>query len=418
MLVARLVIALAIGLVIGLERGWASRETQVGLRSAGVRTFGFVSLLGGIAARLAVDLGAIVLAGAFVALGGILAVSYVLTARKSQDFGMTTEFALLLAFSLGGLAVQGYEIEALGIAAIVAILLGLKQEVHRIVDYLDRRELRATLQLLLLSVAVLPLLPNRELGPWGALNPRTIGLLVLLIAGISYVGYFSIRLLGARTGILLSGLLGGLTSSTAVTIAFARMARQDGKAVPLLGAGIALAAATMVPRLLLEIAVINTTVLQRIVWPTVMLAVVPLLAAIAIARRPFPHAQAADIQVDNPLDLKSAFGFGLLLTALFLLVRAAEVQFGHSGIYALAALSGIADVDAVSISLAQSVNGHASGSLNPAVAATGILLAAWVNTAAKACLASFIGGWALARWCATILAIALGASVLSTLFYI
>ncbi|MEM9512875.1 MAG: DUF4010 domain-containing protein [Cyanobacteria bacterium P01_E01_bin.48] len=418
MLVSRLVIALAIGLIVGLERGWASREIQAGLRSPGVRTFGFVGLLGGLAARLAMDLGPLVLAGAFMAVGAILAVSYALTARQSQDFGITTEFALLLTFSLGGLAVQGHEIEALGISAIVAILLGLKQEVHRIITYLDRRELRATLQLLLLSVAVLPLLPNRDLGPWGALNPRTIGLLALLIAGISYVGYFSIRLLGARTGILLSGLLGGLTSSTAVTVAFARMARQDVKAVPLLGAGIALAAATMVPRLLLEIAVINTTVLQRIALPAVMLAIVPMLAAVAIARRPFPQAQAAHIQVDNPLDLKSAFGFGLLLTALFLLVRAAEAQFGSSGIYALASLSGIADVDAVSISLAQSVNGNASGSLNPAVAATGILLAAWVNTAVKACLAAFIGGWALARWCATILAIALGASLLSAFAFL
>lgn len=418
MLVARLGIALAIGLIVGLERGWASRETQVGARSAGVRTFGFVSLSGAIAARLAVDLGAIVLAGAFIALGGILAASYVLTARKSQDFGMTTEFALVLTFSLGGMAVQGYEIEALGVAAIAAILLGLKQEVHSLVTYLDRRELRATLQLLLLSATVLPLLPDRALGPWGALNPRTIGLLVLLIAGISYVGYFSIKLLGARTGILLSGLLGGLTSSTAVTVAFARMARQDEKAIPLLGAGITLAAATMVPRLLLEIAVINTNVLQRIALPSVVLAVMPLLAAIAIARRPFPQAHAAKLEVDNPLDLKSAFGFGFLLAALFLLVRAAEAQFGHSGIYALAALSGIADVDVVSISLAQSVNGNASGTLDPAVAATGILLAAWVNTAVKACLASFIGGWALARWCATILAIALGASLLSTLIFI
>ncbi|MEO1132874.1 MAG: MgtC/SapB family protein [Cyanobacteria bacterium J06639_1] len=418
MLVPQFAIALAIGLIIGLERGWASRETQVGLRSPGVRTFGFVGLLGGIAAQLAVDLGANVLAGAFAALGAILAVSYALTAKQSQDFGITTEFALLLTFSLGGLAVQGYEIEALGIAAIVAILLGLKQEVHRVVTYLDRRELRATLQLLLLSVAVLPLLPDRDLGPWAALNPRTIGLLVLLIAGISYVGYFSIKLLGARTGILLSGLLGGLTSSTAVTVAFARMARQDENTVPLLGAGITLAAATMVPRLLLEIAVINTSVLQRIALPTVILAIVPLLAAIAIARRPFPQAQAAKLEVDNPLDLKSAFGFGLLLTALFVLVRAAEARFGQSGIYALAALSGIADVDAVSISLAQSVNGNASGTLNPAVAATGILLAAWVNTAVKACLASFIGGRALARWCATILAIALGASLLSTLVFL
>jgi uncharacterized membrane protein (DUF4010 family) len=410
----RLAIALALGLIIGIEREWASRDTQEGLRSAGVRSFGFVGLLGGVSALLAGEFGVVVLAIAFLGLVTMVGLSYAFTAPKTEDYGTTTELALLIAFGLGALAMRGFAIEATGVAVVTAALLGAKQELHGFLRRLDRRELTATLQLLLIAAVLLPLLPNRDLGPWEALNPRTIGLLILLIAGISYVGYFAVRLLGTRVGILLTAALGGLTSSTAVTVAFARMAQRDRKAVPLLGAGIALAAATMAPRLLLEVGVINRSLLDLVALPIALLAVVPLLAALAIARLTAALDGQAEIAIGNPLELKAALGFGAALTGLFVLIRAAEAEFGNAGVYALAAISGSLDVDAVGISLAQA----AGKTLTPSVAATGLVTAALVNTAVKAILATAIGGWALARWCATILMAALFVSAIAAILVV
>lgn len=225
-IITRLFIALVLGLIIGLERGWTSRKTPPESGSGGLRNFGLVGLFGGVAALLAEHWGNGVLAAIFLGLSILVSTSYVLSAQKSQDYGSTTELALLITFILGALVINGYGLEAIAVAVIVTWLLKLKPEIHQMLIWLTKQELVATLQLLLLSLVTLPLLPNQDLGPWQALNPRAIGLLVLLIISISYVGYFIIRLWQNKAGILLVGLLGGLASSTATTIALARIAKQ------------------------------------------------------------------------------------------------------------------------------------------------------------------------------------------------
>jgi uncharacterized membrane protein YhiD involved in acid resistance len=224
----RLGVALALGLIIGIERGWERRGASEGMRTAGVRTFGFAGLSGAVAALLADELGQAVLAAALLGFAALVTASYLATARPSEDYGFTTELVLLLTFGLGAMAMSGHEIEAVAAAVVTALVLGFKRELHRSLERLEEREVRATLQLLAIALVVLPLVPNQGMGPWQALNPRTIGLLVLLIASISYVGYFAIRLLGARRGLLLTAFFGGLSSSTAVTVAFARMAAAGG----------------------------------------------------------------------------------------------------------------------------------------------------------------------------------------------
>ena len=395
----RLAIALALGLIIGLERGWEQRFAQEGARSAGVRTFGLVGLFGGLSSIIAGHVGASFLAVALFALTSIIIVAYVLTATRSDDFGTTTELALFITFGLGALAARGLETEATALAVIIAGLLRFKGELHRSIEHLDRQELTATLQLLIIAAVILPLLPNRDLGPWQALNPRTVGMLILLVAAISYVGYFAVRLLGPRLGILASAVLGGLASSTAVTVSFSRIAKENTGAAALLGVGISLAAATMVPRLLLEIAFVNPTILPQLVPSFACVAGVPLVAAVIIARRIHSQAAVVPIEIKNPLELGAAFGFGLALTVLFLLVRGAEQWAGDAGVYIVSAISGIVDVDAVSLSLARA----ATQELPSPVAVNGIIIAVMVNTAVKAILATVIGGWMLARWCATIL---------------
>ena len=408
----QLAIALAIGLIIGMERGWESRESPAGLRIAGIRSFGLIGLLGGLSALLAAQFGVSVLVITFLGLALIIAVSYGVTAQNTQDFGITTELALLITFVLGALAGKGLASEAVAVAVVMTVLLGFKQELHKSLRHLDRRELIATLQLLLIAAVVLPLLPNRDLGPWSALNPRAIGLLVVLIAGISYVGYFAMRLLGARVGLLATAVLGALVSSTAVTVSFGRMARREQGNFALLGAGISLASGTMALRILVEVSLVNPALLPSLVPPVAVLAVVPLVAAGAIVIRTKSVETSAEVELKNPIELGAALGYGAVFAVLFILIQAMEAWFGNAGVYALSAISGITDVDAVSLSLAQATKGD----LPLVVGTTGILIAAMVNTAVKALLATVIGGWKLARWCASILLLALGLSLTTAFF--
>lgn len=426
-IITRLAIALVLGLIIGTERGWQNQQTSVGETAsgaaAGLRSFGFVGLLGGLSMLLATALPSampIVLAALFLGFSLMVAMSYWLTARSTKDFGMTTEIALLLTFCLGALAVGGYEGEAIAAAVVVAAMLGLKQEMHRSLSQLNRTELQATLQLLLIAVVALPLLPDANLGPWAAVNPRTIGWLVMLLAATSYAGYFAVRLFGERTGLMLTALLGALVSSTAVTVSFARMNKKKISSPRLLGAGISLAAGTMAVRLLIEISIVNAGLLRWLVPPLACLALLPLLSAVwttqaagrAVAgKQPVPTSEPSvksAVPLGSPLDLKAALFYGGLFTVLFVLVRATESWFGEAGIYLLSAISGITDVDAVSLSLAAS----ASRGLSDKVAILGILLAVTVNTLVKAGVAIAIGGWQLARWSASILLASLGLSFL------
>ncbi|MEL6552531.1 MAG: MgtC/SapB family protein [Cyanobacteria bacterium J06621_11] len=421
-IVNRLGVALAIGLIIGAERDWQNQQQDTNVSAAGVRSFGFVGLLGGIAMLLALTTPTampIVLSTLFLGFSLTVAVSYWLTVQAAKDFGMTTEIALLLTFCLGALSVSGYKAEAIAVAVVVAVMLGFKQEMHRSLRKLNRDELQATLQLLLIGIVALPLLPNQALGPWDAINPRIIGWLVVLIAATSYVGYFAVRLLGERTGLMLTALLGALVSSTAVTVSFAQMHKRKMGSAMLLGAGISLATATMALRLLIEISVVNPSLLRWLAPPIAGLALVPLVAAVITHQylsRTTSYQPAAlpskqvksTVKLKNPLDLKSALFYGGVFTLLFVLVQATEAWLGESGIYLLSGLSGITDVDAVSLSLAAS----ARNGLSERVAVLGILLAVTVNTLVKAGLAIAIGGWQLARWSASILWASLGVSFL------
>jgi uncharacterized membrane protein (DUF4010 family) len=292
-------------------------------------------------------------------------------------------------------------------AVVMSLLLGFKTEFHAAIEKLERHELLATLQLLAIAAVLVPLLPDRDLGPWQALNPRVIGLLVLLIAGLSYLGYFAVRLLGARLGLLLTAVLGGLTSSTAVTVAYARRARLANANRTLLGVGIALGAATMAPRLAIEIAAVNANLLADL-WPTLAaVAFVPALGGIVVLLR---HERGGDapIELANPLQLKSALVFGALLSLLFVASEGLQHWLGEAGIYVMAATTGIADVDAVTIALAESA---ARGSLAPEAAQRAIVLAVLVNTATKAVLAAALGGKPMLRSATLLLCGALAASI-------
>jgi uncharacterized membrane protein (DUF4010 family) len=405
----RLAVALGIGLIVGLERGWKTRDQHAGQRQAGFRTFALAGLCGGIVAALSLPDRFAVLAAGIVVVGALVVVGYAVGTREQKDLGMTTELALLGTFGLGAFAVLGAPFEATAAGIVMTLLLGFKAEFHAAIEKLDRRELLATLQLAAIAAVLVPLLPDREIGPWEAINPRVVGILVLLVAALSYVGYFAVRMLGARLGLILTALFGGLSSSTAVTVAYARRARTDAANGYLLGAGIALAAATMVPRVAIELAAVNPSLVAAL-WPTLTaLALVP-LAAVAFALRRRPATATSPLQLGNPLQLSAALAFGVLLIVLFVVSEGLRSAFGDRGAYAVAAIAALLDVDAVTLTFAEAA---ALGKLEPTTAARAIALAILVNTGVKAVLATLLGGVAMLRSATAVLAAALTAGAVT-----
>lgn len=215
-------VALAIGLLIGVERGWKEREVEEGERVAGVRTYGLIGLLGGGVALLSNHIGSLVMGFAFLGLAGALTMSHIVNMPSEEDAGITSLVAAFIVFVFGAMAAMGEVVIAAGSAVVATLLLTYKPLLHRWVSALETEELRAGIKLLLISVVLLPILPNQGYGPWQTLNPYMIWWMVVLIATISFVGYFAIKIGGAHRGIVFTGLFGGLASSTALTLHFSR----------------------------------------------------------------------------------------------------------------------------------------------------------------------------------------------------
>ena len=381
-----LMLALALGLLIGVERGWQSRTAGEGTRLAGIRTFGLVGLLGGLWAELAEVLGDLLLGIAFAAFAALLIVAHLRRLERSGDQGITTVVAALITFALGALAMRDQALLAAVAAVMTTFLLSLKPVLHAWLQRLEAAELQAALKLLLISVVMLPVLPDRGFGPWQVLNPYELWWLVVLIAGISFAGYVAVRLFGAGRGILLTGLLGGLTSSTATALHLARLSHERLPAM-LLAAGILLATATMFPRMLLLVVVVNPALFQPLLPPFAAMTLTALAAAaLAWSRRGAgPVAQAP---LSNPFQLLPAIKFGLFLAGVMLLTAGLQQALGERGVLVAAAVSGLADVDAITLSIARLAQGS---EISTAVAAQGIALAAMVNTLVKALLVLVAG---------------------------
>lgn len=387
-------IALAIGLLIGLERGWERREGPEGSRVAGFRTFGLISLLGGIVPTLAWGpaRGALIAVIALV-LGGALTAGYWRESAGESEVSLTTTIAGLIAYLLGVMAGSGAPAPAASAAVVVTLILGFKPELHELLRRIDRAELLATLRLLLISIVLLPVLPNRGFGPWQALNPYRIWWMVVLVAGISYVGYFASRLFGEGRGVLVTGILGGLASSTAVALEFSRREEREPEEVNLIAAAIVAGSAIMFPRVWLILAGLRSALAVPLLAPLGAAAFLGLLVAGVMAWRGYGRAlEHSHIEHDNPLDLATALKFGATIALLMLIARAAQSWMGDHGLYLFAALDGLVDVDALTLSVASMVAG---GQVVPLVAANAIMIVATVNTLAKLGITIFIAGEAL-----------------------
>jgi uncharacterized membrane protein (DUF4010 family) len=238
---------------------------------------------------------------------------------------------------------------------------------------------------------MLPILPNRGYGPWQALNPQEIWWMVVLIAAISFVGYFAIKVGGARGGAIFTGLFGGLASSTALTLHFSRVSHSAAGLAPMLSTGILLACGTMFPRMLLLAGMLNVQLLRPLLLPVLVMALLIYLPALFYWLSLRQRKTGAAASLTNPLEIKTALSFGALLALVMLLGRALRAWLGDAGVLLLATASGVADVDAITLSLAR----MSQDQLAVGVAATGILITAAVNSLVKAAMATAIGGWQL-----------------------
>ncbi len=381
--------ALALGFVVGLERGWSFRERGEGTRFAGLRTFMLIALLGGLTVILSNALGELVLIIGFGALALILA-AVVLRAGAAAggDHGITTVIAALITYSLGMLSGLGLYTIAASAAVVTAVILGLKPVLHSWLQGIERNELAAALKFLVISAVVLPILPDQGYGPWAALNPYQIWWMVVLISGISFIGYFAIKWTAPGKGIMLTALVGGLASSTAITISFSRLGSKSEGLRRMLSAGIVASSTMMLLRMLVVAAAIEPMLAQKLLP---MLAVAAATGGVA-AWRIWPAGEKGAVNLSElsatSFDLDVPLRFGALLAIVLLVSAAARAYLGDSGLYLVAALAGLTDVDAMTLTVARNISLGLPLSLAAGVALT----AAVANTLVKAAIVAATGG--------------------------
>lgn len=406
--VVELVSALVLGSVIGLERGWRERERAEGSRVAGLRTFALLGLFGGVLGVLTQDMGPVPAALGLGGLSLIAAAAYRENVRVHGSLSATTAVTMLLTGALGLMAGAGQPALAIGTAVIAAVLLDLKPTLHRWLRLVEQRELSAALQMMVLTAVILPMLPNRGYGPYQALNPYHLWWSVVLIAGLSLCGHLAIRLTGPSRGIFWTGLLGGLASSTAATLALARRAHGNDGVLTAASAGIFAASAMMFVRMTALVVVLRPALLASMGAAMVVGAVVLLAASLLRLRSAsLPDAAGPAADTTDPFDLSSALGFGLLLGVLALLTRSAQQWLGDAGLYAMALLSGLLDVDAILLTVMH-MNGRALLDNPQATIAAGLAVAS--NMVMKALFCWFGGSPALGRRVSTGFAVAMTAA--------
>jgi uncharacterized membrane protein (DUF4010 family) len=386
--------AILIGALLGIERERrkrAQRDVAIG----GLRTFMMFSLAGAIGAWLSQQLDMpFILFGVLVLITIPVTVGYVLSVKRNPDsLGLTTELAAITASLLGAMVMMGHRELAVALAVLVVAILAYKEPLHGVVDRLGSDDVYAGLRLLIATFIILPLLPNQYIDPWNALNPYSLWILVLLISSLSLVGYVATRLLGEGRGIALTGITGGLVSSTAITLSFARQSRgqvMSGTA-PALAGGILLSWCVMFARVVIEVLVVNRQMVSQLLVPFACMTIASAVLAwwflrLSASRR----RQMLDTEVvilKNPFSLTQAIKFAAFFAAVLLLVRLGETWLPKQGMYLLAGLAGVTDVDAITLSMAKYAHRHSATD----VAVNAIVIASLSNTVVKAGIVVALG---------------------------
>lgn len=386
-------IAFLIGALIGIEREKALHENG-DTTATGLRTFILISLAGATSAWLSARTGdPWVFTGAAVVCAAFILAGYRSGLKVTpHNVGLTTEFAAFITFLLGGVSLFGAPGLAVALAIAVSALLAHRRLLHGAVERVGWNDIFAALKLLIIAFIVLPVVPREPVDPWGVLNPYAMTWLVLLIAGLSFLGYAIARWLGPGRGTAVTGLAGGLVSSTAVTLSLSRQSRETGTAgaAATLATGILLSWAVMFVRVVVECVVVNPALARQVAIPMGIMAIAAVAGAFASQRRGVRlRAGTGPLQLQNPFSLSFAVKFALVFAAVALLVNRAEKLVSEGAVYFVAALAGLTDVDAITLSMA-------SGGAAMPTAVTAITIAVMVNTAVKTAMVWWIGKHALA----------------------
>jgi uncharacterized membrane protein (DUF4010 family) len=395
-----LAVALGVGFLIGLQREQSASRESPSERPAlgGIRTYPLVALAGAVAAMLAPAFGVGLVGAGFLALLIPVALAYSDDLLHRRDRGITSEVAFVLTYFLGCLAaadgIAGSVKERLLLSASLGVavtaLLSFKDPLHTLASRISKDDLYATVKFAILAVVVLPLLPDKDYGPYQALNPAKIGFFVVLIAAMSFLGYAAVRCLGPGRGLGVTGLIGGFISSTAIALSFSARAKREPGAARACALGVILASTIMGLRVIGLVAITNPSLVLWIAVPLGALTAAGLVAAVILYLQSRHAGMGADsVRFKNPFELASAFKFGALFAAILVASKAATQHWGQQGGYVAALLAGTVDVDAISISLSR----LAPAGLAPREAALGIFLACASNTLVKGAIAAVLGGW-------------------------
>ncbi|NOY06449.1 MAG: MgtC/SapB family protein [Chlorobi bacterium] len=383
-------IALLIGVLVGLER---ERDRAKGEELfAGIRTFPLIALLGFLSSLLASATSYWVLAVALTAFFGLVITTYAFSAREGH-IGMTTEVSALIVFILGALVFLEFYTIAIASAVILTLVLTVKTPLHRLVEKIQEEDIYATLKFAVITAIILPVLPDQTFGPFDVLNPRQIWYMVVLIAGVSFLGYILVKVFGSSKGITLTGMLGGLVSSTAVTLSFSQKSKEAPDLGRTFSSAIILACTIMYPRVLIMIAVVNRDLLV-LIWPSILILTLTGLGASMWLWRKASRRNTEGVEIKNPFELRSAIKFGLIFAVILFVSKASEFYFGDSGVYITAGLAGLTDVDAITLSMAN----LAKTTLSETTAVSAILLAMVSNTIVKAGIAIVLGAVSLRKY--------------------
>jgi uncharacterized membrane protein (DUF4010 family) len=392
-LALRFGVALGLGLLLGLER---ERKRDAELLFGGVRTFALIALLGALSAFMEHELDqSWLIIATFVALSALVIVSYATTAARGE-LGITTEVTALLSFIVGALC--GWE--KVGVASVAAVisllLLALKDFLHGLARRVELADVEATLTFAVISVIILPLLPNQNFGPppIDVINPYKIWLMVVLIAGLNFLGYLLVKVLGGEHGLVLTGILGGLVSSTAVTLSFSQRSRQEPAMSSAFVLAIVIAWTIMFFRVVVMVGLVYRDLAKDLVLALGCMAAAGLLVSLVLWRRCRTPETGVVTAGANPFELSEAIKFGLLFGIVIIVAKAAQTYLGATGLYLAGALAGLTDVDAISLSMANLAKTNPESLL---VAARTIVIAVVANTLVKAGMAVFMGAPALRR---------------------
>ena len=391
--VFKLFVALGIGALIGIER---EKSDSAGF-FAGSRTLPLVALFGALVKEFFPEL----LVPGFVALGLVVVVAYAGKVFAHEDIGATTAVTMLLTFVYGAMAMHSDEglVIAVVLGIVTTSILAAKPWMHGFAEGIEDREMTDMLKFLLVAPAALLLLPNSQMDLLFGLNPSFVWLMVVLVSGISLGAYLLTKYLGAEKGIALSGILGGMASSTATTVSLSSKAGRGGSFISVYAFAISIASMAMFPRMLIEVAVVNPSLLPTVAVPVGAMVVVGVTLAFVVFRRRADE-ETVELDTSNPFRLRPALLFGVFFAVVLLVSREGARAFGDSGVYATAFFSGLADIDAITISLSRL---SADGEISETTAATGIVIGAVTNTLVKAGIAAFFGGRELGMKVAAVL---------------